>query len=65
MAETQKKIRKYKPRKFLGPEAEETIKEDIRQNNLTMAAACKKYEIAVSTYYRLRELSKNGPVKES
>lgn len=49
-------------RKHLGPEAEEVIRQDIVENDLTLTVACKKYSIAVSTYYRLKN---NGPVKET
>lgn len=66
MIYTQKKIAAYKPtRKHLGEEAEQTIVTDIRENKLSLAVCCKKYEIAVSTYYRLRDIAQSGEVKES
>ena len=50
-------------RTVLGPEAEETIKAEI-EAGMKMSEVCKKYEISVSTYYRLKNESQSSPVRE-
>jgi DNA invertase Pin-like site-specific DNA recombinase len=63
MTEAQKRIREYKPRKYLGPEAEEVVKADIGAG-MSLTETCKKYEISVSTYYRLKNELQSRPVRE-
>lgn len=60
------KIKEHKERKarrVLGPDAEEAIIAEIR-GGMGLSDACKKYDISVSTFYRLKGESLNGPVKE-
>lgn len=59
VAETMERRR----RKRLGPEAEETIRVDL-EAGMGLTEACKKYDISVSTYYRLKDESHSKPVRE-
>jgi hypothetical protein len=52
-----------KRRKKLGPEAEDTIRTEL-QAGMGLTEACKKYDISVSTYYRLKNESNSKPVLE-
>ena len=52
-----------KRRNTLGPEAEDTIRTEIR-NGLGLTETCKKYEISVSTFYRLKNEDNSKPVIE-
>lgn len=52
-----------KARKRLGPEAEEAIIDEIK-SGAGVTEICKKYEISVATYYRLKGESKSKPVIE-
>jgi len=53
-----------KRRKRLGPEAEEAISTEI-QNGMGLTECCKKYDISVATYYRLKNESRSKPVIEN
>lgn len=64
MTQAQQRIREYRPRKHLGPDAEEAVKADIAAG-MSLTETCRKYEIAVSTFYRLKNEINNGPVTET
>jgi DNA invertase Pin-like site-specific DNA recombinase len=52
-----------KRRNRLGPDAEQTITAEISAG-MGLTEACKKYDISVSTYYRLKNESRSKPVRE-
>lgn len=63
ITEMVKKARTYKPRRVLGPEARETIRQEI-SNGMGLTECCKKYQISVGLYYSIKNETLSGGVKE-
>jgi len=63
LAKITEHMNRRKRRNHLGPEAEETIRAEL-EGGMGLSEACKKYDISVSTYYRLKNESNSKPVVE-